>query len=127
MTIHEAIEEIRQFGTIGAENGKLKLRFPETERARLEPAIDILRSNRQFALETISGAGVIPPLERWPESLRELADERAVAARKEVWISWAEWKAQALNRLFREQGTLAQSGRIRVETIQHGETQVPGK
>jgi hypothetical protein len=36
-------------------------------------------------------------------------------------ISWAEWKAAALNRLFREQGVTGQPGRITATTIRHGE------
>lgn len=35
--------------------------------------------------------------------------------------SWAEWKAGALNRLFQEQGTSGQPGRITAETVRHGE------
>lgn len=35
-------------------------------------------------------------------------------------MSWAEWKAAALNRLFLEQGTAGQAGRITAETIRHG-------
>jgi hypothetical protein len=36
-------------------------------------------------------------------------------------MSWAEWKAAALNHLFLEQGTSGQPGRITAETILHGE------
>lgn len=36
-------------------------------------------------------------------------------------MSWAQWKAGALNRLFLEQGTLGQLGRITAETVLHGE------
>ena len=36
-------------------------------------------------------------------------------------MSWAEWKAAALNRLFLEQGTSGQPGRITTETVLHGE------
>jgi hypothetical protein len=36
-------------------------------------------------------------------------------------MSWAEWKAAALNRLFLEQGISGQAGRITAETILHGE------
>ncbi len=39
-------------------------------------------------------------------------------------MSWAEWKAVALNRLFFEQGTAGQPGRITAETVRHGERQV---
>jgi len=34
---------------------------------------------------------------------------------------WAEWKAAALNRLFQEQGTSGQPGRITAATVRHGE------
>jgi len=36
-------------------------------------------------------------------------------------VSWAEWKAAALNRLFQGQGTSGQSGRITAATVRHGE------
>ena len=127
MTVEGAINEIRRVGSIRAENGKLRIRFPEPERARLEPAIEALRRNRPAVLEAIRGAVVIPPIERWPEPLRELADERAAAStepeavRREVWLSWAEWKARELNRLFEEQGTSRQPSQITGATVQHGE------
>jgi len=43
MTVQDAIDEIQRVGTIRAENGKLTLRFPEPERVRLEPVIEVLR------------------------------------------------------------------------------------
>ena len=67
------------------------------------------------------------PSECWPESLKELADERAAAsaepeaARLEVWLDWAEWKARELNRLFLEEGVTGQPGNITADTIRHGE------
>jgi hypothetical protein len=36
-------------------------------------------------------------------------------------MSWAEWKAATLNRLFLEQGRTGKAGRITAETVQHGE------
>jgi hypothetical protein len=36
-------------------------------------------------------------------------------------MSWAEWKAAALNRLFLEQGTSGRAGQIAAETVLHGE------
>lgn len=36
-------------------------------------------------------------------------------------MSWAEWKAGALNQLFLELGATGQSGRITADTIRHGE------
>src|SRR5579863_9435065 len=59
----------------------------------------------------------VPPASEWPQSLSELAAEvgqrsgNPEAARREVWLSWSEWKAAALNRLFHEQGTSGQPGK----------------
>ena len=36
-------------------------------------------------------------------------------------VSWAEWKARALNRLFKEQGATGRPGRITAATVAHGE------
>jgi integrase len=36
-------------------------------------------------------------------------------------MSWAEWKAAALNQLFLEFGSTGQPGRITADTIRHGE------
>jgi hypothetical protein len=36
-------------------------------------------------------------------------------------MSWSEWKADALNRLFKELGTSGQRGRITAATVEHGE------
>jgi hypothetical protein len=131
MTVHDAIYEVRRVGTIQAENGKLKLRFPEPERTRLGPAIETLRHNRETALgllrRTESDRSTIPPTVQWPDSLSELAAEVGQrsgdpeAARQEVWMDWYEWKARALNRLFEEQGVTGQPGRITAETVRHGE------
>ena len=35
-------------------------------------------------------------------------------------VPWAEWKAEALNRLFEEQGVTGQPGQITAATIRHG-------
>lgn len=42
------------------------------------------------------------------------------AAEPERVMSWAEWKAAALNQLFLEQGSSGEPGRITAETILHG-------
>ena len=68
MTVHDAIDEIQKVGTIRAENGKPKLRFPEPERGRLEPAIETLRDNRETALralETECNLDIVPPAAEW--------------------------------------------------------------
>lgn len=43
------------------------------------------------------------------------------APRRERVMSWSEWKAGSLNRLFLEQGATAQSSRITAETVRHGQ------
>lgn len=45
-----------------------------------------------------------------------------VAREPERGVSWAEWKAAALNQLFREQGVTGQPGHITAATVRHGET-----
>lgn len=37
-------------------------------------------------------------------------------------VSWPEWKAASLNKLFREQGITGQPGRITAATVRNGET-----
>ncbi len=44
-----------------------------------------------------------------------------LATASEQVMSWAEWKAGAINQLFLEQGTTGQPGRIAADTIRHGE------
>ena len=39
-------------------------------------------------------------------------------------ISWAEWKAAELNRLFEEQGITGERSRITAATVRHGERHV---
>jgi hypothetical protein len=41
--------------------------------------------------------------------------------RRERVMSWSAWKAAALNRMFLEQGSAGQSGRITAETVRHGQ------
>jgi hypothetical protein len=131
MTLYDAIDDVQRVGSIRAENGKLKLRFPNTERFRLELAIDTLRRNRDAALLalTTTESTTVPPVEAWPESLLDLARERAAhtgdveAARKEVWISYMEWKARQLNQIFNEHGnhgTGRKPASISWATVQHG-------
>jgi hypothetical protein len=49
-------------------------------------------------------------------------DQSPVTTEADRGIPWAEWKAEALNRLFREQGIIGQPGRITAATIRHGES-----
>jgi hypothetical protein len=112
MTLQESIDEVRRIGSIRVENGKLKLRFPEADGPRLKPAIAVLRQNRDAALLvlTTTDARAVPPPECWPESLLGLAQQRGrqsgdpEAAKAEVWISYTEFLAERLNKLFDEHG-----------------------
>jgi hypothetical protein len=54
---------------------------------------------------------------------RQKASEPAVDFGRDTTrpMSWAEWKAVALNRLFLEQGRTGAPGRITAETVRHGE------
>lgn len=65
---------------------------------------------------------VLAEMERHPEEPWKVRDrmltEMGWSARG---ISWAEWKAAALNRLFEEPGATGQPGRITAETVRHGE------
>jgi hypothetical protein len=133
MTVQEAIDKVLEVGTIRAENGKLKVRFPEPELARLESAIEILRRNRETALKTLSGvescgAG-IPSAAEWQQSLSELAPEVGQrsggieATRQEVWMDWCEWKAEMLNQLFLDMGSSGKPGKITAATVRHGSRQ----
>lgn len=66
----------------------------------------VSRSVRPAAPESVA----IPAIELWPESLKELAREcgeqtrNPEAAKAEVWISYSEFLAARLNKLFDEHG-----------------------
>ena len=46
MTVAAALDILRDVGTVCVSRGSIKLRFPEAKRARLQPAIDILRNRK---------------------------------------------------------------------------------
>ena len=55
-----------------------------------------------------------------PNAINPIGSEVDSASRRERLMSWSEWKAACLNRLFLEQGAIGQSGRITAETVRHG-------
>ena len=71
----------------------------------------------------IGVAEELPEPDNQPENRIQTVVDSATAPERVM--SWAEWKAAALNRIFLEQGTAGQSGRITAETIRHG--QGPGR
>jgi hypothetical protein len=54
MTVTEALAAVRQVGTIGLRDGKIVARFHPTEAFRLQPAIDLLKEERDEALVLLS-------------------------------------------------------------------------
>lgn len=62
------------------------------------------------------------------QGLGEPSASRSSALQTDIPIcatSWAEWKAEALNRLFQEQGRAGQRGRITTETVRRGARNPP--
>jgi hypothetical protein len=49
----------------------------------------------------------------------------SVAAETAISVSWAEWKAASLNRLFRDQGLTGRAGKLTAATMRHGESSSP--
>jgi len=80
----------------------------------------------QYKLRPVEGEpvpmSVLAEMERYPAESWKIRDR---LLNEMGWrsngIDWAEWKATALNRLFQEQGTSGQPGRITAETVRHGE------
>jgi hypothetical protein len=54
MTIQDAVEMVRKAGTIRIENGRVKAGFPEDERARLQPALNLLRTHPDEVLRLLT-------------------------------------------------------------------------
>ncbi len=54
MTVAEAIETVRRVGSITAQEGKLRLAFPEADRAALSPAVDVLQTRKPEALALLA-------------------------------------------------------------------------
>jgi hypothetical protein len=88
MTVPDAIRSVQQIGSIRAQNGKLQLRFPKSERQWLESSIDVLRREKAEALAILEG---------------EEGHARADSTDSKG-VPWADWKAATLNRIFQEQG-----------------------
>jgi hypothetical protein len=61
-----------------------------------------------------------PAASTWAEG-RAQEPGASEGAEHEQGVSWAEWKAAALNRLFQEQGVTGQPGRITAATVRDGE------
>lgn len=87
--------------------------------AKIEPELNPSRGPSgvpqgiSHAGESVSGS----PNER-KESIQPGVD---CAGKQERVMSWSDWKAAALNRLFLEQGLTGQSGRITGDTVRHGQ------
>jgi hypothetical protein len=120
VTIADALATIRRVGTVDNHGGRLRLRFPENAASGLQPAIDTLRTSKAEALAILSSRDtanfahtVTPDFMVPPYPM--------VRPLKPGYLSWAEWKAAALNRLFQDQGVTGKPGRITAATVRHGE------
>jgi hypothetical protein len=60
-----------------------------------------------------------PTPARFRPERREGSGERA--GTDDIGMTWSEWKASSLNRLFQEQGVTGEAGRITPTTVRHGE------
>jgi hypothetical protein len=121
-TIQEAIRQIQQVGSIRAENGDLKVRIPAQERARLQPAIEVLRREKEAALQVLGEPKKLYTSEGCIDAANDPSYKDPYAGKK-VYETWADWKAASLNKLFLEQGKTGRPGRITAETIRHGAKQ----
>jgi hypothetical protein len=94
MTIEEAIRAVQEVGVIEADRERFKLRVPVSDRIRLEPAIEVLRRDKEAALAVL----------RSEQSLEDVLDGKAVelwsdAAGDRFWIVADEKDAATLMRL----------------------------
>jgi hypothetical protein len=105
MSITEALDAIRQIGTVHVAAGKLKLDYPTRMRDSLQPALDVLRANRLEAHSIID--------RKTPPGDRDQHHEEQPQV-------WDEWKAAMLNSLFQLQGVLGKPARITSSTVRHG-------
>jgi hypothetical protein len=85
--VAEALDLIRRVGAVENSEGTLKLKFPEKERAALQPAIDTLRKGKAEALALLarspaSDASTEPAVE---EPLESFLKNRAI----ELWSTAA--------------------------------------
>ena len=63
MTLLEASDEIRKFGTVRLEAGKLKLDFPDSIRPeQVSDALAVLKANREDAIELLTREADAAPL-----------------------------------------------------------------
>jgi len=98
MTVTEAIAAVRGAGSIQAVAGKLSVKFAPARQSDLQPALDVLRCNREQALALVEQDSALKgfAVELWSNSLGRLfivADEedaalavgRCQATRGEVW------------------------------------------
>jgi hypothetical protein len=54
MTVEGAVQMVQRAGAVRVENGKLKVQFHESERARLQPALVLLRNHREDVLRLLA-------------------------------------------------------------------------
>jgi hypothetical protein len=135
MTPAEALAVIRRSGTVEAVGCALKIRVPKNQLAGLKPALEVLRNAKTEVLSVLANisreAQPQPPTkpERFDQEPAHAAgvglDGPEVLAALHTFGSWPEWKAWALNELFRQQGCAGEPGRITAATVAHSERDRP--
>ena len=64
---------------------------------------------------------VLAEMEQHPAEPWKVRDRMLNEMGRSPRVSWAEWKAAALNRLVKEQGLAGELGRVTAATVRHGE------
>jgi hypothetical protein len=83
MTVPEALELVRGVGEVEIHGGNLKLRYPQEERARLQPAIATLRECKAEALAVLAENPPAPKVLPDPTP-QELAQASSVLAKSGI-------------------------------------------
>jgi hypothetical protein len=98
MTVMQAIAAVQAAGTIHAEAGKLTVKIAPVRRSELQPALDVIRRNRDQVLALLSHEFTLKghAVELWCDSIgrlfivaddedAELAMRRYQATRGDIW------------------------------------------
>jgi len=81
---------------------------------------EIYSATEMRRILSIHDSATIAEIQAWKHKLNGTVSE-CLAIHQEGRDTWAEWKANELNRLFQEQGVTGEPGRITAATVRHGE------